>query len=107
MPNQKQPPEDKRLDWLPEPPGNHMPLISYFTEIFIRVRYGDEQRRLYVEYGGDTATFDFDGNMLAGEFPAKQRMYVKVWADIRRHDLNVLWQLMRREDACFKIRGLD
>ena len=107
MPNQKQPPEDKRLEYLPEPASSSQPLITYFHGIFIRMRCRDEQQRLYVQYGGDTATFDFEGNLLEGEFPSKQQKYVEVWADIRRQDLRVLWELMRREDAYFKIRGLE
>lgn len=106
MPNQKYHPEDKYLDMSPKAPENPAPLISYFHGIFIRMRF-DGGQRLYAEYGGDAATFDFEGNMLGGSFPAKQRMYVAVWADIRRTELTVLWELMRTENAYFNIRGLD
>jgi len=106
MPNQKQPPEEKYLDLTPQTPGTRTPLISYFAGIFIRMRFGGEQR-LYAEYGGDTATFDFGGNMLEGKFPEKQQKYVAVWADIRHTDLTVLWKIMQTEDAYFTIRGLD
>ena len=92
---------------LPDTPGNPAPLISYFQDIFIRVRYGDTVQRLYAEYDENTATFDSAGSLLEGEFPEKQQLYIKVWADIRRHDLMVLRKLMQREDAYFKIKGLD
>ena len=107
MPNQKYPPEVKCRAVLPETPGNPTPLISYFSGIFIRARYGDTQQRLYAEYGEDTATFDAGGNLLEGQFPDKQKKYIEVWADLRRHDLMVLWKLMQAEDAYFKIKGLD
>jgi hypothetical protein len=106
MPNQKYPPEEKCIDMLPKTPGSRTPLISYFHGIFIRMRFGGEQR-LHAEYGEDKAAFDFDGNILEGTFPAKQRMYVAVWADLRRTELIVLWELMRTEEAYFNIRGLD
>ena len=107
MPNQKYPPEAQREAMLPKTPGNRRPLISCFAGIFVRMEYGDTEQRLHAEYGGDMAVFDFDGQLLRGEFPAKQRMYISVWADIRRHDLQVLWELMRGEDAYFPVRGLE
>jgi len=106
MPNQKYHPEHKYLDFSPKTPGERMPLISYFHGIFIRMRFGDEQR-LYAEYGRGKAVFDFEGNLLEGEFPAKQQKYVAVWADIRHIELTVLCEVMRTEDAYFTIRGVD
>jgi len=107
MPNQKYPPVETCREQLPDTPGNRMPLISYFAGIFIRMEYGDAERRLHAEYAEDKAVFGFDGKLLAGEFPAKQQMYVAVWADIRGNDLNTLWELMNREDSHFKLKGLD
>jgi len=107
VPNQKYPPASHQTAMLPEPPGNPMPLISYYQDIFVRVRYGDTQQRLYAQYGEDTATFNAEGNLLEGQFPERQKKYIEVWADLRRHDLMVLRKLMQTEDAYFKIRGLD
>ena len=107
MPNQKYYPEEKYIEMSPQTPGSRTPLISYFHGIFIRMRLGDEQQHLHAEYGKDTATFDFEGNILEGEFPDKQQKYVAVWADIRRVDLHTLWKIMRTQDAYFNIRGLD
>jgi len=107
MPNQKYPPESQRSAMLPEPPGTPAPLISYFSGIFIRIRYGDPQQRLYAEYADDTAVFDSEGNLLEGHLPDMQKKYIEVWADLRRHDLMVLRKLMKTEDAYFKIKGLD
>jgi len=106
MPNQKQPPEEKHLEMSPKAPENRAPLISYFAGIFIRMHFDGEQH-LYAEYGKDTATFDFEGNILEGEFPDKQQKYVAVWADIRRIELHTLWKIMQTEGAYFNIRGLD
>jgi len=106
MPNQKYPPAHQREAMLPEAP-TPAPLISYFAGIFIRAHYGDTQQRLYAEYAGDTAVFDSSGNLLEGSFPEMQRKYIEVWADLRRHDLMVLRRLMEKEDAYFKIKGLD
>jgi len=107
MPNQKQPPEEKYFELTPKTPGGGTPLISYFAGIFIRMRLGDEEQRLHAEYGKDRACFDFEGNLLEGEFPEKQQKYVAVWADIRQVELHTLWKIMRTEDAYFNIRGLD
>jgi hypothetical protein len=58
----------------------------------------------YAEY---EASFDLDGNILAGEFPPKKTNYVVTWADIHREELTALWEIMQTDEEYFKIRGLE
>jgi hypothetical protein len=58
----------------------------------------------YAEY---SASFDLDGNILAGEFPAKQTKYVVAWADIHKEELTALWNIMQTDEDYFKIKGLE
>ena len=108
MPNQKYRSEAAREDLLLFAAGDtRKPVISYFSGITLRVRFGDAQQRIYAEYGENVAAFDFRGNLLEGSLPEKQRMYVAVWADLRRGELAVLRQMMETVGEYFKIRGLD
>ena len=88
-----------------------MPVISHFYGIIVRMYFKDAEQHhkphFHARYGGDEASFDFDGNLLAGEFPAKQQKYIAVWADIHRDELSVLWDLMQTEEEYFRIKGLD
>ena len=50
---------------------------------------------------------DFEGNILAGEFPPNKLKLVAAWAEIHKDELNALWNLMQTSNEFFKIRGLD
>ena len=70
----------------------------------------DEQHHLphfHVKYAEHNASFDLEGNLLAGEFPIKQKKYVVAWADIHKDELSALWEIMQNEDQYFKIKGLE
>jgi len=88
-----------------------MPVISHFYGIIIRMYFKDSEQHhkphFHAKYGGDEASFDLDGNLIAGEFPAKEKKLVVAWAVIHRDDLAVLWDLMQTEEEFFKIKGLD
>ena len=107
MPNQKYPPKEKIEEYTLAAGESRRPVISQFYGILLQVCYDDAQRQLHAAYGEHTAAFDFGGKLLAGSFPEKQRMYVEVWADMRRIDLAVLAKLLQTEDAYFTIRGLN
>ena len=88
-----------------------MPIISHFYGIVIRMYFNDNEQHntphFHAKYAGREAAFDFDGKLLAGKIPPKQKQYIAVWADIHRKELEVLWEMMQTEDEYFKIKGLD
>ena len=88
-----------------------MPVISSFYGIVIRMYFKDTEQHhtphFHAKYGGDEASFDLDGNRVAGEFPARQTKYVVAWADIHRDELAALWEIMQSDEEFFKIKGLD
>ena len=53
------------------------------------------------------ASIDFEGNVLAGEFPPNKLKLVAAWAEIHKEELNALWDVMQTGDEYFKIKGLD
>ena len=110
MANQKYYTTEERWAFMPEGKGNRFPVISQFAGIVISVRFDDTREGsspcFHAKFGPQEAVFDFDGNVLTGEFPAKQAKYVFVWADMRRFDLTVLWDMIRLRGEYFKVRGL-
>ena len=61
----------------------------------------------HVKYAGASASFDLDGNIIAGSFPPKQTKYVVAWAEIHRDELVALWDIMQTDEEYFKIKGLE
>ena len=88
-----------------------MPVNSQFYGIIVRMYFNDDEQyhtpHFHVKYGEYEATFDFDGDLLAGQFPNKQTKYVVAWADIHKDELSALWDIMQTEDQYFKIKGLE
>ena len=88
-----------------------MPVISHFYGIVVRMYFNDDEQHhlphFHVSYGEHKASFDLDGNLLAGDFPKRQTKYVVAWADIHRDELSALWNIMQTEDQYFKIKGLE
>jgi len=88
-----------------------MPIISSFYGIVIRMYFNDNERHhlphFHAKYGDMSASFDFEGNIIAGEFPIKQTKYVVAWADIHKDELVALWDIMQTDEEYFKIKGLE
>jgi len=57
-------------------------------------------------YGEKEATFGFDGEIIAGTFPARQSSYVKAWALLHEEDLAANWQLAVNGEEVFRIDPL-
>jgi hypothetical protein len=60
----------------------------------------------HASYQGKSASFDFDGNILAGKMPEKQKYFIKAWALLHRDELEANWELIREESDFFKIEPL-
>ena len=88
-----------------------MPVISQFYGIIIRMYFNDSEQHhtphFHAKYSEYSAAFDFDGNLIAGNFPPKQSKYVVAWADIHRDELAALWEIMLTAEEYFKIKGLE
>lgn len=88
-----------------------MPIISTFFGIIIRMYFKDNERHhtphFHAKYGDTSASFDFDGNIIAGVFPPKQTKLVAAWAEIHQDELIALWEIMQTDEEYFKIKGLE
>lgn len=88
-----------------------MPVISMFYGIIVRMYFMDTRQHakphIHVQYADDSAVFALDdGELLAGELPAKQTRLVHAWIELRREELAADWQLAVKGDAPFKIDPL-
>jgi hypothetical protein len=83
-----------------------------FYGILIRMFFYDTDRHnlphIHAEYQDQVAVYSIpDGEVLAGEIPAKKHKLVVAWIEIHREDLVADWQLAVSGQKPFPIRGLD
>ena len=62
---------------------------------------------IHAEYQDDEAVFDFDGNLLEGDFSNKgKRKLLEAWIEIHRDELEANWKLLSSGEEFFKIEPL-
>lgn len=84
-----------------------MPAISMFYGIVIYMYYRDHMPpHFHARYQGQEAVFSFDGDLMEGEFPARQKKLIAAWAVLNSEDLEANWELARNKQELFKIRPL-
>lgn len=86
-----------------------MPEISRFFGIIIRMFYDDhDPPHFHVEFQGNKAVFDFQGNILKGSLNSKTgTKLVREWVDLHQMELEEDWQLAREGRGIKKIDPLD
>ena len=84
-----------------------MPAISLFLGIVIFMNYSDHQPpHFHARYQGYEASFTFDGEILAGDMPTRQRKYIAAWSLMHEEDLAANWELCRNPLAPLSIEPL-
>lgn len=87
-----------------------MPTISQFYGIVISMFFNDNEQHhlphIHVEYSGNNATYDLEGNLIVGNIPNKQRKLVEAWIEIHKEELNSLWHIVQEGREAFKIEPL-
>ena len=86
-----------------------MPEISRFFGLIIRMYYDDHgPPHLHVEYEGNKALVDFDGNVLRGGIGSRTALrLVRQWIDLHLGELEQDWELARSGREMKKITPLD
>ena len=86
-----------------------MPRVSYFFGISIRM-YADEgihhRPHFHAKYGEYSASFGFDGQLIAGSLPAAQLRLVSQWAQLHQSELAANWAHIGRGEHVEKIDPL-
>lgn len=52
------------------------------------------------------ATFNFDGDLIEGDMPMKQRKFIAAWAELHKDELIANWELAMSEQPLYKIDPL-
>lgn len=84
-----------------------MPTISMFYGILIRMYYDDHNPpHIHAVYNNETACYTFDGEILEGDLPKKQKKLVEAWIELHRDELKANWRLAQEGEPIFKIEPL-
>lgn len=87
--------------------GGSTPAISMFYGIVIYMYYQNHMPpHFHARYQGVEACFTFDGGLMDGDFPAKQRKLVAAWSVLSADELEADWELARNKQELFRIRPL-
>ena len=79
-----------------------MPIISAFFGIVIRMYYKEHG------HSGQNATFDFDGELIAGEIRSRRaRERIRAWARLHRVELAANWKKMKAGQSLEAIKPLS
>ena len=87
-----------------------MPLISHFYGILISVYSESDGKHhephFHARYAGQEGVFTFNGRMIEGELPRKQRKMIEVWCLLHEEELQAAWYAWNESGEVVKIEGL-
>ena len=87
-----------------------MPTLSMFYGIIIYMnKENDEPHHLphvHARYQRNNASFDLEGNLLAGDLPNRQRKLVEAWILLHQDELIANWELINSGEKFFRIAPL-
>ena len=87
-----------------------MPIVSQFYGIIISMYFNDIDKHhlhhIHVQYAEHRCTFDFNGNILSGKIPNKQKKLIVAWIELRKEDLITLWNMLQNGNGTFTIEPL-
>lgn len=87
-----------------------MPIISMFfgIRIYMYVERGARHhaRHIHAYYGDYDLAVDFQGNILEGDMPKKQKAMVIAWVLMHEEELNANYELLLAGEQPFRIEPL-
>ena len=84
-----------------------VPEICRFYGIVVRMFYDDHgPPHFHAEYGGDKASFGFDGSVREGHLPRRAANMVLEWAVLHRSELDEAWRRVERDQPPGRIAPL-
>lgn len=87
-----------------------MPIVSQFYGIIISMYFNDTDRHhlphIHVQYAEYRCGVDFDGNILSGTIPNKQKKLIVAWIELRKEELITLWNMLQSGNGTFTIEPL-
>lgn len=87
-----------------------MPIVSQFYGIIISMYFNYTDRHhlphIHVQYAEYRCSVDFDGNILSGTIPNKQKKLIVAWIELRKEELITLWNMLQSGNGTFTIEPL-
>ena len=87
-----------------------MPIVSQLYGIIISMYFNDTDRHhlphIHVQYAEYRCSVDFDGNILSGTIPNKQKKLIVAWIELRKEELITLWNMLQSGNGTFTIEPL-
>ena len=87
-----------------------MPIVSQFYGIIISMYFNDTDRHhlphIHVQYAEYRCSVGFDGNILSGTIPNKQKKLIVAWIELRKEELITLWNMLQSGNGTFTIEPL-
>lgn len=78
-----------------------------FYGVIISMFYKDHNPpHIHIQYAEYKAIVDFNGDILEGELPVKQRKLIEAWIVLHQDELYANWQLAKDKQSLFKIDPL-
>jgi hypothetical protein len=89
--------------------GSGMPEISRFFGLIIRMFYDDhDPPHVHVEYQGNKAKVDFEGNVLRGDLHSRTALKLtREWIDLHSEELTKDWEKAMAGNPLEKISPLQ
>jgi len=88
-----------------------LPIISQFYGILIYLykEIGGHYNKphIHAKYNEYELSIDFEGNLLSGNFPTKQKKILEAWIEIHKDELNAAWYSYNNDGEIIKIKGLE
>lgn len=86
-----------------------MPEISRFFGIIVRMFYDEHPpAHVHVEYQGNKAKVDFQGNVIVGDLRSRTALkLVREWIDLYRDEIERDWRLAREGKPLEKVTPLE
>jgi hypothetical protein len=86
-----------------------VPIISTFFGIVIRMHFREhEPAHFHAEHQGQSATFDFNGQLLQGQISSRTALrLIREWAALHTAQLGQNWANMKQGVALDRIEPLD
>jgi hypothetical protein len=88
-----------------------MPLISQFYGILIylyrELNAKHKMPHIHAQYGEHEMSVSFDGDIIAGSLPTKQRKLVEAWIALHEDELRAAWKVYNESGEIIKIKGLE
>jgi len=88
-----------------------LPLISQFYGILIylyrKLNPQHNTPHIHAQYAEHDMSISFNGYILAGSLPAKQRKLVEAWVALHEDELRAAWKVYNESGEIIKIKGLE